>query len=131
MGAVARDNRSSVLRAHLPGDRPASLALAGRGAGRLLEFHSAAACASAEGVWRPTIAGASWTSSSFASASTMNRAKSTRRVLLLSRIGSPTCRLQTGRPWLSPSSRALPRTNAIEVVDEPAEHDLTEHFEAF
>jgi dihydrofolate reductase len=28
----------------------------------------------------------------------MNRAKSMRRVRLLSRIGSPTCRLQTGRP---------------------------------
>ena len=60
--------------------------------------HSLAACASAEGVWRPTIAGASWTSSSFSRASTMNRAKSTRRVRLLSRIGSPTCRLHTGRP---------------------------------
>src|SRR3954468_5817171 len=38
----------------------------------------------------------------------MNRAKSTLRVMLLARIGSPTCRLQTGRPWLSPSSRSLP-----------------------
>jgi hypothetical protein len=35
----------------------------------------------------------------------MNRAKSTRRVRLLSRMGSPTCRLHTGKPWLSPSSR--------------------------
>ena len=58
----------------------------------------AAACASADGVWQPTIAGASWTSSSSSSACTMNRAKSTRRVMLLSRIGSPTCRLHTGRP---------------------------------
>jgi hypothetical protein len=32
----------------------------------------------------------------------MNRAKSTRRVMLLARMGSPTCRLHTGRPWLSP-----------------------------
>src|SRR5881227_2594370 len=40
----------------------------------------------------------------------MNRAKSTRRVMLLSRMGSPTCRLHTGRPWLAPSSRSLPRT---------------------
>src|SRR5688572_10059651 len=54
------------------------------------------------------MAGASWTSSSFSRASTMNRAKSTRRVRLLSRMGSPTCRLHTGRPWLSPSSRSLP-----------------------
>ena len=45
----------------------------------------------------------------------MNRAKSTRRVMLLSRIGSPTCRLQTGRPWLSPSSRSLPRTTVHRV----------------
>src|SRR4051795_12521533 len=66
--------------------------------------------ASADGVWQPTIAGASWTSSSFVRASTINRAKSTRRVMLLSRMGSPTCRLHTGRPWLSPSSRSLPRT---------------------
>ncbi len=63
-----------------------------------LRVHSLAACASAEGVWQPTIAGASWTSSSFSRASTMNRAKSTRRVMLLSRMGSPTCRLHTGRP---------------------------------
>ena len=41
------------------------------------------ACASAEGVWQPTIAGASWTSSSFSRVSTMNRAKSTRRVICL------------------------------------------------
>ena len=45
----------------------------------------------------------------------MNRAKSTRRVRLLSRIGSPTCRLHTGRPWLSPSSRSLPRTTVHRV----------------
>src|SRR6185436_1818021 len=49
----------------------------------------AAACASADGVSRPTIAGASCMSSSFSSASTMNSAKSTRRVRLLSRTGSP------------------------------------------
>jgi hypothetical protein len=52
----------------------------------------------------------SWMSSSFSGASTIKRAKSTRRVRLLARTGSPTCRLQTGRPWLSPSSRSLPRT---------------------
>jgi hypothetical protein len=40
----------------------------------------------------------------------MNRAKSTRRVMLLARIGSPTCWLHTGRPWLSPSSSSLPRS---------------------
>ena len=45
----------------------------------------------------------------------MNSAKSTRRVMLLSRIGSPTCRLHTGRPWLSPSSRSLPRTTVHRV----------------
>src|SRR5438093_5737299 len=45
----------------------------------------------------------------------MNRAKSTRRVRLLSRMGSPTCRLHTGRPWLSPSSRSLPRTTVQRV----------------
>src|SRR6266508_2963245 len=54
-------------------------------------------------------------SSSFSRAATMNRAKSTRRVMLLSRIGSPTCRLHTGRPWLSPSSRSLPRTTVQRV----------------
>src|SRR6266508_4264858 len=54
-------------------------------------------------------------SSSFSRAATMNRAKSTRRVMLLSRIGSPTCLLQTGRPWLSPSSRSLPRTTVQRV----------------
>ena len=74
-----------------------------------------AACASAEGVLQPTIAGASWTSASFVRAATMNRAKSTRRVMLLARMGSPTCRLQTGRPWLSPSSRPLPRTTVQRV----------------
>jgi len=31
----------------------------------------------------------------------------TRRVMLLARMGSPTCRLHTGKPWLSPSSRSL------------------------
>jgi hypothetical protein len=60
--------------------------------------HSLDAWASADGVWRPTIAGASWTSSSFSRVSTMNSAKSTRRVMLLARMGSPTCRLHTGRP---------------------------------
>jgi len=72
--------------------------IASREAGGALKSHWLAACASAEGVWRPTIAGASWTSSSFSRAATMNRAKSTRRVMLLSRMGSPTCRLHTGRP---------------------------------
>jgi hypothetical protein len=43
------------------------------------------------------------------SASTMCSAKSTRRVRLLLRIGSPTRRLQTGRPF-RPCSRSLPRT---------------------
>ena len=57
-----------------------------------------AAFASAEGVWQPTIAGASRTRSSFSRASTMNSAKSIRRVRLLLRIGSPTWRLHTGRP---------------------------------
>ena len=41
-----------------------------------LRVCSMTAWASAEGVWRPTIAGASWMSSSFPSASTMKRAKS-------------------------------------------------------
>src|SRR3954451_24781524 len=75
----------------------------------------AAASASAEGLWRPTIAGASCTRSSSSRASTMNRAKSTRRVMLLSRTGSPTWWLHTGRPWLSPSSRSLPRTTVQRV----------------
>ena len=45
----------------------------------------------------------------------MKRAKSTRRVRSLSSRGSPTCRLHTGRRWLSPSSRsaaAKPRPRA-------------------
>src|SRR3954466_13395673 len=45
----------------------------------------------------------------------MNRAKSTRRVMLLSRTGSPPWRLHTGRPSLSPSSRSLPRTTVQRV----------------
>jgi hypothetical protein len=45
-----------------------------------------------------TVAGASWMKSWFSRASTMNSAKSTRRVRLLSRMGSPRCRLQTGKP---------------------------------
>jgi predicted house-cleaning NTP pyrophosphatase (Maf/HAM1 superfamily) len=48
-------------------------------------------------------------------AATMNSAKSTRRVRLLARIGSPTWRLHTGRPSLSPSSRSLPRTTVQRV----------------
>ena len=48
---------------------------------------TAAACASAEGVRHPTIAGASWINASFSRAATMNKAKSTRRVLLLSEDG--------------------------------------------
>ena len=58
---------------------------------------------------RRSSAGLAVRASAFSSGIDMNRAKSTRRVLLLSRIGSPTCRLQTGRLWLSPSSRSLPR----------------------
>ena len=46
----------------------------------------------------------------------MNRAKSTRRVMLLARMGSPTCRLHTGRPWLSPSSSSLARTTVHRVL---------------
>src|SRR3954468_18226554 len=46
----------------------------------------------------------------------MKRAKSTRRVMLLARMESPTCRLQTGRPWLSPSSRSLPLTTVHLVL---------------
>src|SRR6185369_16847760 len=92
-----------------PTDRHASPSI-GTAAVAQCRVHSLAVCASAEGVCRPTIAGASWTSSSFCRASTMNRAKSTRRVRLLLRMGSPTCRLHTGRPWLSPSSRSLART---------------------
>ena len=69
----------------------------------------------AEGALQLTIAGASWIRSSFSRASTIKRAKSTRRVMLLLSMGSPTCRLQTGRPWLSPSSRALPRTTVHRV----------------
>lgn len=45
----------------------------------------------------------------------MNRAKSMRRVRLLLSTGSPTCLLQTGNPWLSPSSRSLPRTTVQRV----------------
>src|SRR5512132_3729532 len=45
----------------------------------------------------------------------MNSAKSMRRVRLLARTGSPTCWLHTGRPWLSPSSRSLPRTTVQRV----------------
>jgi len=56
------------------------------------------AWARADSVWRPTMAGASWTRLSSVRAATMNRAKSTRRVRLLASMGSPTCRLQTGRP---------------------------------
>ena len=67
-------------------------------------------CVSADGVWQPTIASASWIKSSFSIAATMIRAKSVRRVTLLARIGSPTCRLHPSRPWFSPSSRSLPRT---------------------
>jgi len=61
---------------------------------------------------QPTIAGASWTSSSFSRAATMKRAKSTRRVMLLSRMGSPTCRLHTGRPWLPDTTPNRLRTAA-------------------
>lgn len=45
----------------------------------------------------------------------MNRAKSMRRVRLLVRAGSPTWRRQMGSPWLSPSSRSLPRTTVQRV----------------
>ncbi|MER7345496.1 hypothetical protein ABT390_08835 [Streptomyces aurantiacus] len=53
---------------------------------------------------QPTMAGASWTSASSVSASTMNSAKSTRRVRLPASTGSPTCRLHTGRPCRAPRS---------------------------
>src|SRR5258705_13761371 len=43
----------------------------GEGTAAHYRVHLPAACASAEGVWQPTIAGASWTSSSFSRASTM------------------------------------------------------------
>src|SRR4051812_28422725 len=45
----------------------------------------------------------------------MNIAKSTRRVMSLWRMGSPTWLLQTGRPWLAPSSKWLPRTTVQRV----------------
>jgi hypothetical protein len=54
-------------------------------------------------------------SSSFSSASTMKRAKSTRRVMLLSRTASPRWRLHKGRPSLSSSRRSLPRTTVQRV----------------
>lgn len=41
-----------------------------------------------------------------------------RRVRLLLRIGSPTCLLHAGSPWLVPSSRSLPLTTSEEVVAE-------------
>jgi len=47
------------------------------------------------------MAGACPISASLVSASTMNSAKSTRRVRLLARIGSPTWCDHTRRPWLS------------------------------
>lgn len=80
-----------------------------------VDTQASAACASAEGVRQPTIAGASRTSSSFSRAATMNRAKSTRQVRLPARMGSPTCRLHPGRPWLWPSSSSLPRTTVHRV----------------
>lgn len=55
------------------------------------------ASASADSDVQPTIAGASWTSTSFMSASTMKRAKSIRRVLLLFSIGSPMLTARTSR----------------------------------
>jgi len=76
---------------------------------------ASAACAGADGVRQPTIAGASCISSSFSRAAAMNRAKSTRRVRLPARMGSPTCRPHTGRPWPGPSSSSLPRTTVHRV----------------
>ena len=77
-----------------------SLATSGRtvprgarcGAGSRPQCHAAVAgrepYVSAEGVWQPTIAGASRTRELSSMAATMNRAKSTRRVRLLPRIGA-------------------------------------------
>ena len=62
---------------------------------------TAALCAIAEEVRHPKMAKASWINQSFSSAATMNRAKPTRRVRLLARMGSPICWLHTGGPWLS------------------------------
>jgi hypothetical protein len=50
----------------------------------------------------------------------MNRAKSPRRVRLLLRMGSPTCRLHTGRPWLSPTSRSCRARRSARVAGEHA-----------
>ena len=61
---------------------------------------ASAACASADGVLQPTIAVLVDKRVIFESRH-HEEAKSTRRVMLLARMGSPTCRLQTGRPWLS------------------------------
>jgi hypothetical protein len=81
---------------------------AGRG---ITQFAQAAtAWARAEAVLHPTIAGTSWISASLVRGSTINDAKSRCRVWLLRSTASPTCWLRTGRPWLSPSSRSLPRT---------------------
>src|SRR5439155_26340238 len=74
-----------------PGAASAAASTAGRW--RMAQASARFVCATVEGVRRPTIAAASWTNSSFSIDATMNRAKSTRRVMLLSRIGSPTCRL--------------------------------------
>ena len=63
---------------------------------------ASAAYASAEGVRQPMIAGASWISASLSRAATMNRAKSTRRVMLLARMGSPTCRSTREGPGFRP-----------------------------
>src|SRR3954451_25109845 len=69
------------------------------------------ACASAEGLWLLTIAGAWCTRSSSSSASTMNRAKSTRRVMSRSRMASPT--------WRAPDRQAL----AGALLQAAAPHD--------
>ena len=92
---LPRAHRPDAKSVNLP-DTQSSVSSPGPSSGGIPEHWGtprffSATCASAEGVWQPTIAGASWMSSSFSIAATMNSAKSTRRVMLLSRMGSPTC----------------------------------------
>ena len=67
---------------------------------RAVTIHACATLAwrNADSLCRPTIAGASRTKASLVNASTMNNAKSMRRVMLLCKTASPTWRLQTGNP---------------------------------
>jgi Bacterial regulatory proteins, luxR family len=67
-----------------------------------------AACASADGLWRLTIAGASWTRSSSWRASTMNRAKSTRRCF---------------RVWVAHVPTPHRQTVALALLEVAAPHD--------